>query len=192
VAKGALEREALIGVAIAGGFGIGWALWAASGLTGSTALIVRIVGVTLGAIIVVGAMVNRGSDAPYDSASNGGAGSMFRSRGYLLWVVAELMALVAGNVVLGSTGQSNYVAAWTAFVVGVHFLGFGRLFVAMFYWVGGAFVLAAIVGAATGAASGSRHAAEASTGLIAAVTLFAAGAWGLLAYRSSDAAAATP
>jgi hypothetical protein len=86
-----------------------------------------------------------------------------------------------GNAVLGATGHGNYVAAWTALVVGAHFLGFGRLFTAMFYWVGAAFIAAAIVGAATGAAVGTRQAVEASTGLIAAASLFVAAGWGLLA-----------
>jgi hypothetical protein len=71
---------------------------------------------------------------------------MFRSRGYLAWVVVEVIALVVGNVILGASGNSAYVAAWTALVVGVHFIGFGRLFAAMFYWLGAPFVAAAITG----------------------------------------------
>jgi hypothetical protein len=49
-----------------------------------------------------------------------------------------------------------------------------------------ALVGAAIAGAAAGAASGPRQAVEASTGLIAAASLFAAGAWGLLASLPFD------
>jgi hypothetical protein len=102
---------------------------------------------------------------------------MFRSRAYRLWAAAEVVALVAGNAALGGTGHSAYVAAWTALVVGGHFLGFGRLFAPMFYWLGGAFIVGAVVGAAAGAASGTSRAVEASTGLIAAVSLFIAGGW---------------
>ena len=51
----------------------------------------------------------------------------------------------------------------------------------MFSWVGVAFIAAAIAGATVGAGGGTRQAVEASTGLIAAASLFAAGAWGLLA-----------
>jgi hypothetical protein len=68
----------------------------------------------------------------------------------------------------------------------VHFIGFGRLFVAMFYWVGAAFIAAAIVGSAAGAATGTRQAVVAWTGLIAAASLFVAGAWGLLPSVASD------
>jgi hypothetical protein len=77
---------------------------------------------------------------------------MFRSRGYVLWVAAELVALVVGNVILGATGHGAYVAA---------------------------FVGAAVVGVAFGVADGTRQAVEASTGLIAAASLFVAGGWGL-------------
>jgi hypothetical protein len=49
----------------------------------------------------------------------------------------------------------------------------------MFYWVGVAFIAAAIVGVAVGAAGGTRQAVEASTGLVAAATLFVAGGLGL-------------
>src|SRR5262245_39321868 len=176
-----VDREALVGVVIAGGFGIGWALWAAAGLSGGAAAAVRIAGVVIGVLIVAGAAFRRRASAP-----SRGSEPMFRSRGQLMWVAAELVALVVGNAVLGATGHSGYVAAWTAFVVGVHFLGFGRLFAPVFTWVGVAFIAASIVGAAAGAADGTRQAVEASTGLIAAISLFAAGAWGLLVSVSYD------
>jgi hypothetical protein len=41
---------------------------------------------------------------------------MFRSRGYLVWVAVEVTALVVGNVILGASGNSAYVAAWTAWL----------------------------------------------------------------------------
>ena len=144
-------------------------------------------GVVIGVVIVAGALFRRGAATPSGSAASSGSESMFGSRGYRVTVAAELIALVAGNVVLGATGHSAYVAAWTALVVGVHFMGFGRLFAPVFYFVGVAFIAAAIAGAAVGAAGGTRQAVEASTGLIAAASLFAAGAWGLLASVPFDA-----
>lgn len=173
-----VDREALVGVVIAGVFGIGWAFWAASGLSGGAASVVRIAGLVIGAVIVAAALLRRGAANPGVLAPSSVAGSMFGSRGYLVWVAAELVALVVGNVVLGAAGHGEYVAAWTALVVGAHFIGFGRLFTPMFYLVGAAFIAAAVVGAAAGAAAGTRQAVEASTGLIAAASLFAAGGWG--------------
>jgi hypothetical protein len=180
-----VDRDVLVGSAIAGGFGIGWAFWAASGLSGSAAAAVRIAGVVIGAVVIAGALFRGSAAVAGRSASTSGSGSMFRSRGYLVWLAVELVALVAGNAALGATGHSNYVAAWTAFVVGVHFIGFGRLFSALFYWVGAAFLVAAVVGTAAGASVGTRQAVEASTGLIAAAALFAAAAFGLLAASGS-------
>jgi hypothetical protein len=187
VTRHGVDREALIGVAVAGGFGIGWAFWAASGLSGGAATAVRSAGVVLGVVIVAGALFRRSAAGPGESAGSSGSESIFRSRGYRVWVAAELIALVAGNVALGAAGHSEYVAAWTALVVGVHFIGFGRLFAPVFYWVGVAFIAAAIAGAVVGATGGTRQAVEATTGLIAAASLFAAGAWGLLASVPVDA-----
>lgn len=186
VTRRIVERDALIGIVIAGGFGIGWSLWAASGLSGGEAAAVRIAGVIIGAAVIAGALVRTRDAGPARPAPSTGAGSMFGSRGYLAWVAAELIALVAGNAILGATGHGAYVAAWTAFIVGVHFIGFGQLFAAMFYWLGAAFLAAAVVGAAVGAATGTGQAVEASTGLIAAAILFTAGALGLLAPRTLD------
>lgn len=174
------DADALVGVGIASGFGIGWAFWAASGLSGGAAAVVRIAGLVIGAVIGAGALLRRRAANPGEFAPGGGSGSMFGSRGYLAWVAVELIALVVGNLLLDAAGHGGYVAAWTALVVGVHFIGFGRLFTAMFYWLGAAFIAAAVVGAAVGASLDSRQAVEACTGLIAAASLFAAGAWGLL------------
>jgi hypothetical protein len=184
-----VDRDVLVGSAIAGGFGIGWTLWAASGLSGSAAAVVRIVGVVIGAVVIAGALLRSSSAAVAarsESGSGGGSGSMFGSGGYLVWVAVELVALVAGNAALGATGHSKYVPVWTALVVGVHFVGFGRLFSAFFYWVAGAFFVAAVVGGAVGIVAGTKQAVEASTGLIAAASLFVAGALGLLASLASD------
>lgn len=178
VTEGTADREALVGVGVAGGFGIGWALWAASGLAGGAATAVRIAGVVIGAVIVAGALIRHRAVEPSPAAPRR-SGSMFRSRGYGVWVAAEVIAIIVGNAVLGATGHGKYVAPWTAFVVGVHFVGFGRLFTAMFYRIGVAFIAAAIVGVAVGAAGGTRQAVEASTGLIAAAILFVAAGLGL-------------
>lgn len=176
----------MVGVIIAGGFGIAWAFWAASGLSSGVAAAVRIAGAIVGALIVAAAVLRHRAAGSAGSDPSSRSGSMFRSRGYLAWVVVEVIALVGGNVILGASGNSAYVAAWTALVVGVHFIGFGRLFAAMFYWLGAAFVAAAITGAIAGAVSGTRQAVEASTGLIAAASLFVAGASGLLTSLPPD------
>jgi len=48
------DPEALTGAMIAGGFGIAWTFWGASGLTGAAPAAVRAGGVAIGVLILVG------------------------------------------------------------------------------------------------------------------------------------------
>ncbi|MBV9817818.1 MAG: hypothetical protein JOZ07_05645 [Solirubrobacterales bacterium] len=172
-----INRQALSGVIIAAIFGIGWAQWGASGLTGAVAGVVRAVTVLLGAIILVRAFRLR-RIAPIERFS------MFASRGYRLIVVLEVIAIVAGSVLLNGTGHPAYVAVWIAAVVGVHFLGFGPLFARFYYLVGAIIVLGAVAALVVGLAGGGRHAIESIAGLVTAATLLSAAAWPLT--RSGD------
>ena len=49
-------------------------------------------------------------------------------RGYWLTVGVEVVLIVGGNLLLAAVGQQAYVAAWTLFVVGVHFVPLARIF----------------------------------------------------------------
>lgn len=190
--KQALGRDTLIGCMIAGGFGMMWTLWAASGLHGPVAAVVRLSGVAVGTSIMgIATGLLRRSGPGSDGLSHGAqSASIFRSRGYVVTLAAELVALFAGNAVLNVSSHSEYVPVWTALVVGVHFIGLGHLFGALFHWVGGAFVAAAVIGGTVGASAGTTAEIEASTGLVAAASLFASGVLGLLASRLSDRAPA--
>lgn len=168
------DRGVLTGAVISGIFGIGWAEWGASGLSGNPSKAVRIVGIVIGAIIVARSAQRRRS-APSRSES------MFAARGYRLVVVGEVVAIAVGAAILSATGHSGYVCAWVAAVVGVHFLAFGHLFDPFFGWLGAALIIAALAGTAIGvAAGGGTDGVEATTGLIAATSLFAAAGWRLL------------
>ena len=61
---------------------------------------------------------------------------------------------VGGAAILGATGRRDYVIAWFAIVVGIHFLAFGRLFFSGFYWLGTALIAAGIAGTIVGLAGG--------------------------------------
>ena len=168
---------------IAGGFGIAWALWGASGLTGGPATAVRVGGFVIGVLVFAGsALLQR----PARRAARGeGSGSLLYSRGYRLVVAWEVIALVGGGALLGVTGHSQYTVAWFAGVVGAHFVAFGRLFWVGFYWLGAALLAAALAGAVVGFAGGGAGAIRAVSALIAAASLFAAGGWTVLAARAS-------
>jgi hypothetical protein len=109
---------------------------------------------------------------------------LFGSSHYRLVVAAEVIALVGGGVLLGSTGHGEYTVAWFACVVGAHFVAFGRLFWVGFYWLGAALLAGGIAGAIIGLAGGAPSAVTAVSALIAAASLFAAGGWTVLAARA--------
>lgn len=48
-------------------------------------------------------------------------------RSYFVVVGIEVACCVAGPVILGATGHSDYIAAWVLLVVGVHFVPLARL-----------------------------------------------------------------
>jgi hypothetical protein len=170
-----VQRGALIGAMIAGVAGLAWSLWAAGGASGAAAVAIRVVGIALGLALVVAAGLRMRGAAP------DGGGSLFRSRGYLLTAVAEVIALFGGGALLNLTGNGQYVIAWYAFVVGVHFLVFGRLFHARFHGLGIAMVVAAAAGAVAGLAGGGPAPILLISGLLSAAALFVVGA---LAVRS--------
>jgi hypothetical protein len=100
---------------------------------------------------------------------------MFLSPSYFLLVALEVVAIGGGSGLLGAAGHREYVIAWVATVVGIHFLAFGRLFWAGFYWLGTALIAAGIAGATVGFAGGGLDGIKATSGLIAAASLFVAG-----------------
>jgi hypothetical protein len=166
------SRPALVGAAIAGFFGGLWAVWGAGGLDGPARVALIVAGVVLGLGVAVAALVLAARARP-DVA---GSGSMFARRSYRLIVAAEVVAIVVGNVLLGRAGLGAYVIAWTAFVVGVHFLAFGRMFDRVFTVIGALMVAAAVIGAVVGATGGGDDAVLLITGLASAVVLLGAGA----------------
>lgn len=95
-----------------------------------------------------------------------------------------MVALFGGGALLGATGHSEYTVAWYAAVVGIHFVVFGRLYRAGLYCLGAALLAAGVLGAAVGVAAGSASAVKATSGLIAATSLFAAGGWTVLRARA--------
>jgi len=163
------DPEALTGAMIAGGFGIAWTFWGASGLTGAAAAAVRAGGVAIGVLILVGsALLQRPARRNRQAGPGGAPGSLFASPGYQRVVIGEVIALFGGGALLGGTGHSEYTVAWFACVVGAHFLFFGRLFWHGFYWLGAALLAAGVAGAIVGVTGGGPAAIRAVSALLAA------------------------
>ena len=87
------------------------------------------------------------------------------------------IAGICGNLLLGAIGHGEYIIAWVATVVGVHFLAFGRQFWIGFYGVGAALIAAGMAGTIVGLLGGSAGAIKATAGLISAASLFVASGW---------------
>ena len=174
------DRGALTGAMISGVFGLAWTEWGASGISGAVSAAIRVVGIVVGLVILFwSARLRR-------TVRDNGSGSMFSSPSYRCIAIAEVVALVGGAALLGAIGRHEYVIAWFAAVVGLHFLAFGRLFFAEFYWLGTALIAAGIAGTAVGLAGGGLEGIEATTGLIAAASLFAAGGSTVMRARASS------
>lgn len=165
-----VRRGELIGAVIAGVAGLAWAQWAAGGASGATAMVIRVVGIVLGLALVIAAV------RQLRGVASGDRGTLFSARGYQLTVVAEVAALFGGGALLNATGNGQYVIAWYAFVVGVHFVVFGRMFHRRFYGLGVAMIVAAVAGAVAGPAGGGPNAILLVSGLLSAASLFVVGA----------------
>ena len=161
---GRISQANLVGVRIAAVAAAAWTLWGASGLHDSASVVVRVVGIVLAVLILVVALRQRRGEPRAQR-------SMFATQSYRVTVAVEAVTLAVGAVLLSRTGHSEYIIAWTAAVVGLHFLIFGRLFAARFYLLGAALIAAAIIGAAINIGGASQDQATAATGLIAAASL---------------------
>jgi hypothetical protein len=164
----AVGRNALIAAIIEGGFGIGWIEWGAASLSATAWTAVRVLGAIIGLVIIARAIrLRRGNPGPAEP-------SMFAARGYRLVVAAEVVALVAGSIALIATNRTEYQIGWVAFVVGVHFVAFGKQFAARYYVLGGALIVAAIAGLVVGLAGGGVAVTAAVTGFAAGACMFVA------------------
>lgn len=161
-------RGALVGSAISGFFGGLWVVWGASGFSGVLDAVVVVLGIVLGLAVLVGALL-AARRAPVE-----GGTVMFASRSYRIIVVIEVVAIIVGNILLGRLGAGDYIIAWTAFVVGVHFLAFGRVFDPSFTAMGGALIGAAVLGVVAGLV-GTGAAVLVVTGLLSGAVLLVAG-----------------
>lgn len=179
-----LGSGALTGAIISAAFGIGWVQWAAGNVSGTGSIVIRVVGGVIGLVIIIRCirlrLTSRAESGPAQQ-------SMFASRGYRLVVAAEAVALIGGGLALTALHQTEYQICWVSLVVGVHFLGFGKLFAARYYTIGGALILAALAGTIIGLAGGGVALVQVVTGFISALVLLAAPAVTLVQYQAQQA-----
>ena len=164
------HRAVLTGCAVAAGFGTAWALFGASGLPTAARGPVRMLGIVAG-VVIIGRSVRLRRTAPPAPTST------FRSPAYRTVVALEVAAIAGGLAALSATGHGEYVAAWVATVVGMHFLAFGRLIARLYYSLGTVVTVGGLAGALVGISGGGTASVQATSGLIAATALFTASGW---------------
>lgn len=169
-----VSRGTLAGAVTAGLFGVVWAESAAAAVSGPAPTAIRAVAVAVALVIVLcSARLWRSAGA--DRAPGARARPMFSSPRYAAIVALEVLAFGGGTALLGAIGGRDYVVAWVAAVIGLHFVALGRLFWPGFYWLGAALVTASAAGATVGLAGGGADPIVATTALIAAASLLIAG-----------------
>lgn len=187
------DRGALLGVMISAVAGVAWAQWGASGATGAASGAVRIAGLLIGLAILIwsGRRWRRtpGAGSPMSEVGPSPRSKpIFSSASFLVVNAVQVVAFAVGARLLVSTGHPEYVIAWIATVVGVHFLALGRLFLTAFYWLGAALITAGLAGLLVGIAGGGPGGIKVTSGLLAASSLFSAGAWGIARMRARSPA----
>lgn len=104
-------------------------------------------------------------------------------RGYWVTVAVEVVLIVGGNLLLAALGHPAYDAAWTLFVVGVHFVPLARIFDARGLALTGV-VVAIVAIAAAGLGLVSDLAPSAAAGAGGGVVFIGYAAWVLGRGRS--------
>lgn len=157
-----------IAALIEGGFAVMWFGWA--GARAPAWLVPPLIAgaVLAGVIAVLGVLLAwRGH-----SASSPMADPAVRRR-YNLVVLVEFAVIFAGSALLGRLGAEEYVAAWVAAVVGLHFVPLGRAFGEPLLQLSGVLITAVAIAAAVLTALGGGDTstlAGAGTGLLLLLT----------------------
>ncbi|MEO5678818.1 MAG: hypothetical protein ABIS47_04030 [Acidimicrobiales bacterium] len=175
-----LDRESHLGVVIAAVAGTAWAQWGASGVGGAVGWAIRLAGILVGLVIVIGSgrrwrrVAEAGHPRP---APRSGSKPIFPSPGFIVVNVLQVVALAGGARILTAAGHPDYLIAWSATVVGLHFLALSRLSLPGLSWLGAALITAGAAGLAVGVCGGGPGGIKVASGLMAATSLFAAGGW---------------
>jgi hypothetical protein len=125
-------------------FGAVFVLVNSAGLPAPWPTVIRVVGLLLAAMLVVGlAIVARKAPPSAQTQARGFAG-----RRYRLVVAVEAVALFGGLAVINGVLHRTAVSvAWVALVVGVHFFGLARIWqMPLYHWLGAAMTVLGLAG----------------------------------------------
>ncbi len=170
----ALKRRMLIGSI----FGVVYVTVNAGSLSSPAAPVLRIAGIAafVGLVIAL---------RQVDLEKRGIRASGRFSRGYWVVVVAEVVAILAGWVIVtGPLDAPDAGVAWTSVVVGVHFFGLAAVWKQPFQaWLGGAITVCGVSGLILAALGASTPVVAVVAGVAPGLLLLGAGYWPII--RSS-------
>lgn len=186
------DRSSLPGSAVAALFGVAWVQWGAAGVSGAASVALRVAGVLIGLGILIESVrlwrlaPDASRPAPSAPQRRGSRSTLSAAASYVVVAALEIAACGGGTSLLTATGHPEYVIAWIATVVGLHFVAFGRLFFTGFYWLGAALIVAGVAGATVGIVGGGSGGIKVTSGLIAGLSLFVSGWTVVSASRASE------
>ncbi|MGI9004591.1 MAG: hypothetical protein ACR2FU_00010 [Streptosporangiaceae bacterium] len=153
----------MAGSVVAITFGTVFVLVNSGGLDAPWPLVIRVIGLLVAALLVVGLVLVARRESPVTTAPASG----FVDRRYWLIVALEAGALVGGLAVVNGVLHGQAVSvAWVALVVGVHFFGLARIWgMPLYHWLGAAMAILSLSGFLIYALGGS----AAIVGLVAGV-----------------------
>ena len=162
----------MVGSGVAITFGTVFVLVNSGGLPAPWPLVIRVSGLLVAALLIVGLVLNVRRTSPATQAP----ASDFVDRRYWLIVALEAGALFGGlAVVNGVLHRTAVSVAWVALVVGVHFFGLARIWhMPLYHWLGAVITVLGLAGFLIYALGGPAAIVGLVAGVGSGATLYAA------------------
>ncbi|WP_245716498.1 hypothetical protein [Micromonospora humi] len=162
----------MIGSLVAISFGTVFIMVNSGGLPSPWPLVLRIAGLVVAALLLVGLFRVARQATP---AAQGSEAAGFMDRRYWIVVALEAVALFGGLAVINNVLDRPAVAvAWVAVVVGVHFFGLAAVWkMPRYHWLGAVMTALGLAGFLTYALGGDAGAVGLISGVGCGAALFA-------------------
>lgn len=162
----------VVGSVVALAFGTVFVLVNTAGLPAAWSLVIRVVGLLVAALLIVGlVLVIRAGPAVEQAPISG-----YVDRRYWLIVAVEAGALFGGLAVINGVLHLTVVAvAWVALVVGAHFFGLASIWhMSLYHWLGAVMAVLGLAGFLIHAFGGSAGMVGLVAGVGSGTALYAA------------------
>lgn len=183
--------SAKLGSVIGASFGLIFVLVNTGSFPAPIAVLLRVLAVVafIAVLIAVVVAARRPTPAGVDRPAAGGF-----TMGYWVVVLAEVVAIVAGLVVLNRPLHAPQAAvAWIALAVGIHFIALAVVWKLLFFHgLGAALMLCGVAGLVLAATGSAVSAIDLVGGVLPGAILLGFGLWGATASANSPVAKSVP